>query len=55
MENSKKINTAKGPLQDERVKNTIGGASCPFWIFGNKNSADKDLQGKFEIVDEKKD
>ena len=33
------------------IKNTIGGASCPWWIFADKNSADKDLKSCFEIID----
>lgn len=39
------------PKNEER--NGIGGASCPIWFFGNEKSADNDLKGKFEVVDEK--
>ena len=52
MENTKKVNPAKEPLQGERVKNTIGGASCPFWIFGDEDSAKNDLDNAFEVVDD---
>ncbi len=50
MENAKKTNPTKEP--DERVKNTIGGSGCPFWIFGNKDSAKKDLDSVLEVVDD---
>lgn len=54
MEKTEKVNSAKET--DERVKNDTWGGGCPWWIFGNKNSADKDLKEKFEVVeDEKKD
>lgn len=49
MEKSKTLDTTK-----ETVKNSNGdwgGTSCPWWIFGNKKSADNDLKEQFEIVD----
>lgn len=52
MEKSKEVNSTKEHLQDERVKSDWGGSSCPWWIFGNKQSADNDLKGKFEVVDD---
>lgn len=30
------------------------GTSCPFWFFGNEDSADNDLKEKFEVVDDEK-
>lgn len=54
MEKSKKINSTKE--LDEKVKNDWGGSGCPFWVFGDKNSADNDLKEKFEVRnDETKD
>lgn len=50
MENAKKVNIDEKPT--ERVKNTSGGGSCPFWIFGDEESAKKDLDDKFEVVDD---
>lgn len=47
MEKSKKASFSEQP-NDER--NVIGG--CPWWIFGDENSADNDLKEKFEVVDE---
>lgn len=47
MENTEKIDLTKRP-KDERGVNP----SCPIWIFGDENSADKDLKEKFEVVDE---
>lgn len=52
MEKSEKVNSAKEA--DERVRNDWGGAHCPFWFFGNKDSAKNDLKNKFEIVDDEK-
>lgn len=49
MERAKKIDISERPID---VKNGIGGASCPFWFFGNENSADNDLKEKFEVVDD---
>lgn len=34
------------------IMKTIGGSSCPLWIFANKTSADNDLKDKFEVVDD---
>lgn len=51
MENAKTNNPTKET--EERVKNTWGG-SCPFWIMGDEDSAKKDLDDKFEIVDDEK-
>lgn len=50
MEKTKTANPNEKP--NERVKNTIGGAHCPIWIFGDEKSADNDLKGKFEVVDD---
>lgn len=50
MENTKKTNPTKET--DERVKNDTWGSGCPFWIFGDKDSADNDLKDKFEVVDD---
>lgn len=51
MENAKKIDIPERPTD---VKNGIGGASCPFWFFGNEESADNDLKDKVEVVDDEK-
>lgn len=48
MEDEKKIDFSERPKE---VKNGIGGAGCPVWIFGNEDSADNDLQKKFEVVE----
>lgn len=50
MEETKKANSAK-----DVVVGTGDIPGCPFWIFGNEESANTDLKDKFEIVDEKKD
>ena len=52
MEKAEKVNPTKGA--DERVKNGTWTPSCPWWIFGDKDSADKDLKEKFEVVDDEK-
>lgn len=52
MENTKKVNPNE--KSTEQVKKDWGGAGCPFWFFGNEDSAKKDLKGKFEIVDDEK-
>ena len=53
MEEAKKIDISGRP-KDE--KNDINIPGCPFWFFGNEDSADNDLKEKFEVVnDEKKD
>lgn len=49
MEDAKKIDFSERPKE---VKNGIGGAGCPVWIFGNEDSADNDLKKKFEICDD---
>lgn len=51
MEDAKKIDISGRPKE---VKNDTWGASCPFWFFGNENSADNDLKEKFEVVDDEK-
>ena len=48
MEDEKKIDFSERPKE---VKNGIGGAGCPVWIFGNEDSADNDLKKKFEVVE----
>lgn len=48
MEKSKKANIGKKPKDERGVT-----PSCPLWIFGNKESAAKDLKKRFEVVDEK--
>lgn len=54
MEKTEKVNPNE--KSDERVKNDTWGGSCPWWIFGDEKSADNDLKGKFEVVeDEPKD
>lgn len=53
MEKAEKVNINEKPT--EQVKNGIGGSSCPFWFFGNEDSAKKDLDDKFEIVDDEED
>lgn len=50
MENSKATNPTKET--DERVKNDTWTPSCPFWFFGNEDSAKKDLDEKFEVIDD---
>lgn len=52
MEKTKTVNTNKN-TSDERVKNDTWGAGCPFWFFGNKDSADNDLKDRFVVVDDK--
>lgn len=52
MEKSEKIDLSNRPNNEER--NGIGGASCPWWIFGNEKSADADMKEKFEIIDDEK-
>ena len=47
MEETKTNVTAKGT---EEQRGDIGG--CPWWIFGDDDSADNDLKQKFEIVDD---
>lgn len=48
MEESKKTHLGKRPKDERGV--TPG---CPFWFFGNKKSAAKDLKKRFDVVDEK--
>lgn len=51
MEDAKKIDFSSRP-KDE--KNDINIPGCPFWFFGNEESADNDLKEKFEVVDDEK-
>ena len=51
MEDAKKIDISGRPKE---VKGDTWGAGCPFWFFGNEDSADKDLKEKFNIVDDEK-
>lgn len=55
MEETKKTNSNEKPAEQVKNNGDWGGGSCPFWIFGNEESANADLKDKFEIVDEKKD
>lgn len=50
MEKAEKVNSSK--TTDERIKNDTWTPGCPFWIFGDKDSAKNDLKEKFEIVDD---
>ena len=47
MEETKTNVIAKGT---EEQRGDIGG--CPWWIFGDDDSADNDLKQKFEIIDD---
>lgn len=49
MENTKKINFSK---RSECERNINDIPSCPFWILGDENSANNDLEKVVEIVDE---
>lgn len=49
MENTEKIDITKRPKNSVNWDNNPG---CALWIFGDENSADKDLKEKFEVVDE---
>lgn len=49
MENTEKIDLSKRPKNEKGINDI---PSCPIWIFGDENSADKDLKEKFEVVDE---
>lgn len=49
MENTEKIDITKRPKNESGVNDIPG---CPFWFFGDENSADKDLKEKFEVVNE---
>ena len=51
MENAEKIDFSERPIERE-VKHGIGGASCPFWFFGNEDSADNDLKKAFMVCDD---
>lgn len=51
MEDTKKIDFSNRPKE---VKGDTWGAGCPFWFFGNENSADNDLKEKFEVVNDEK-
>jgi hypothetical protein len=47
MEKSKKTDFSERPIDKNKVD-----PSCPWWIFGNEESADNDLKEKFEVEDE---
>ena len=49
MEDAKNIDFSDRPKE---VKNDTWIPSCPFWFFGNEDSADNDLKKKFEICDD---
>lgn len=49
MEETKTTNPTKEI--DERVKSDTRGPSCPFWIFGDDDSAKNDIDNAFEVVD----
>ena len=51
MENAEKIDFSERPIERE-VKHGIGGASCPFWFFGNEDSVDNDLEKAFMVCDD---
>ena len=51
MEETKKTNLSNGTKQN--TDDGLGMPGCPFWFFGDENSADNDLKKKFEVVDEK--
>lgn len=55
MEDAKKIDISGRPA-DEEVKHKDGtnAPGCPFWFFGNEDSADNDLKEKFEVIDDEK-
>lgn len=54
MENAKKVNPTKGTEEKQLSDGTGHIPSCPIWIFGNEDSAKKDLEEKFEIVEDAK-
>lgn len=47
MEETKIHNSSNKSTEERNI-----GINCPWWIFGDKNSADNDLKEKFEVVDE---
>lgn len=51
MEKAKKIDISSRP-KDE--KNDINIPGCPFWFFGNEDSADNDLKENFEVIEDEK-
>ena len=51
MEKTKNIDISNRPKDQ---KNDINIPGCPFWFFGNDESANNDMKEKFEIVDEDK-
>ena len=51
MEDAKKIDFSGRP---DKVADGTNAPSCPFWFFGNEDSADNDLKEKFEVVDDEK-
>lgn len=48
MEKSKTAHFGKKPKDERGVT-----PSCPWWIFGDENSANNDLEKVVEVVDEK--
>lgn len=49
MEKAKTIDLSKRPIEERNEGNIPG---CPVWIFGDDESADRDLKEKFAIKDE---
>lgn len=47
MEKAKTIDLSKRPIEERNAD-----PGCPIWIFGDDESADKDLKEKFAIKDE---
>lgn len=52
MEKAEKIDFSNRPK--DTMNESGGMPHCPFWFFGNEDSADKDLKEKFEVVDDEK-
>lgn len=48
MEKAEKIDFSNRPK--DTMNESGGMPHCPFWFFGNEESADKDLKDNFEIV-----
>lgn len=50
--------TKKSTVQNTTVK-TNGddgwGGGCPWWIFGNEQSAENDLKDKFNVIEDEED
>ena len=55
MEKSKKTDFSEKPIDEMTRNDGTNAPGCPFWFFGDENSADNDLKKKFEVVDEKED